>query len=75
MMKKFTQLIFFLITIVILGGVCSFASIWAFLLFSVDNFDEFITLIGRIFFSLCLGLGVVWLYVKNYGIGGLYKFN
>ena len=75
MMKNFTQLIFFLITIVILGGVCSFVSIWAFLLFSVDNFDEFIKLVGSIFLSLCLGLGVVWLYVKNYGIGGLYKFN
>lgn len=75
MLKKFTQLIFFLITIVILGGVCSFVSIWIFLLFSAENFDEFIKLIGCISFSLCLGLGVVWLYVKNYGIGGLYKFN
>jgi hypothetical protein len=54
-MKKITQLFFFLITIVILVVASSFVSIWVFMLFSVDNFDEFIKLIGCIVFSLCLG--------------------
>ncbi len=74
-MKKITQLFFFLFTIIVLVVASSFASIWIFMLFSVGNFDEFIKLIGYIVFSLCLGIGVLWLYIKTYGIGGLYRFD
>ena len=74
-LKKFIQLLFFLVTIAVLGGASSFVSIWVFMLFSVENFDEFIKLLGYIFISSFLSLGVLWLYVKTYGVGGLYKFN